>query len=101
MGRRTTVNAPSISKMTLNSGRIVRIVRRIIYVCVATVDGSDPISGATEITPDITNITFFLFLCSHRMENRGRFDGRILAVGGGVNISPRKRGKRWTPATLR
>ena len=39
VGRRTTVNAPSISKMKLNSGRIVRIVRRIIYVCVATVDG--------------------------------------------------------------
>ena len=39
VGRRTTVNAPSISKLTLNSGRIVRIVRRIIYAYAATVDG--------------------------------------------------------------
>ena len=47
-----------------STDRIARIVRRIIYVCVVTVDGSDSISGATEIAPDITNITFF-----HRMEN--------------------------------
>ena len=62
--RRTKVNVPVNNKMKFTSGRIARIVRRIIYVCVATVDGSDPISGATEIAPDITNITFF-----HRMEN--------------------------------
>ena len=64
MGRRTTVNVPVINIRKLHAGRIARTVRRIIYVCVATVDGSDPISGATEIAPDITNITFF-----HRMEN--------------------------------
>ena len=39
VGSRTTVNAPRIKKLTSNSGHIVRIVRRIIYVYVATVDG--------------------------------------------------------------
>ena len=39
VGRRTKVNVPINNKLTFNSGRIVRIVRRIIYVCVATVDG--------------------------------------------------------------
>ena len=39
VGRRTTVNAPSISEMTLNSGRIARIARLIINVYVVIVDG--------------------------------------------------------------
>ena len=37
--RRTNVNVPINNELSFNSGRIVRIVRRIINVCVATVDG--------------------------------------------------------------
>lgn len=58
MERRTKVNVPVHSKLQFNSGRIAKTVHRIIYVCIATVDGSVPISGAMEVAPDTTNIFF-------------------------------------------
>ena len=70
VGRRTRVHALKFSKPMLNSGRIVRIVRRIIYVCVATVDGSDLTSDATEITPDITNIFFSILVFAQNGKRR-------------------------------